>query len=56
MYVDLGKFDYTSFNSPSAFTWNTEVDTKVHIARIGLSYRFTRAGSLLEWAMGGFKY
>jgi outer membrane immunogenic protein len=57
MYVDLGKFDYTSFlPTPSPFTWNTEVDTRIHVARIGLSYRFTRAGSLLEWAMGGFKY
>jgi outer membrane immunogenic protein len=59
MYVDLGNFSYVSdyLNVPgTGFTWDTNVRTREHIARIGLSYRFTRAGSLLEWAMGGFKY
>jgi outer membrane immunogenic protein len=58
LYIDLGKFDYTNLQTPgpSGFTWNTEVETKAHIARLALTYRFTRAGSMLEWAMGGFKY
>ena len=59
LYIDLGKFDYTDLQSPAApagFTWNTEVQTRAHVARLALTYRFTRAGSMLEWAMGGFKY
>jgi outer membrane immunogenic protein len=55
LYVDLGKYSYTSFG-PAPLTWRTEVDTQFHVARVALSYRFTRAGSLLEWALGGFKY
>lgn len=55
MYVDLGSYSY---DSPGAggTTWTTDVDTKFHVARVGLSYRFTTAGSMLEWAMNGFHY
>jgi outer membrane immunogenic protein len=56
LYIDLGKFDYLSSNGAPGGVWNTEVDTRVHVARMALTYRFTRAGSLLEWAMGGFRY
>lgn len=58
LYVDLGKYSYTSLPSAGAptLTWDTAVDTRFHVARIALSYRFTRAPSLLHWAMGGFQY
>ena len=57
LYVDLGKYRYMSNSTPpSGFTGGTDVDTRAHVARVALSYRFTRAGSLLEWAMGGFHY
>jgi outer membrane immunogenic protein len=58
LYVDLGKYSYTDLQTPASgagFTWGTDVDTRFHVARVALSYRFTRAGSLLEWAMGGFR-
>ena len=59
LYIDLGKFGYTDIQAPAApagFTWNTEAETKAHVARLALTYRFTRSGSMLEWVMGGFKY
>ncbi len=57
LYVDLGKYSYISDPSIASPThWGTDVDTRFHVARVALSYRFTRAGSMLEWAMGGFKY
>lgn len=58
LYVDLGKYSYTSLAPGPGFgalSWSTKVDTQFHVARVALSYRFTTAGSLLEWAMGGFK-
>ena len=55
LYVDLGKYSYTSPNSAGTLLWTTDVDTRFQVARLALSYRFTRAGSLLEWAMGGFR-
>lgn len=59
LYLDLGDFNYTSvqFGNPApGFTWNTEVDTTAHVARLALTYRFTTAGSPFEWAAGGFRY
>ncbi len=38
LYIDLGKFDYTDIHAPAVpvgFTWNTEVQTKAHVARLG---------------------
>ncbi len=57
LYVDFGDFTYESYtaNNPTQI-WQTEVDTSFHVARIALSYRFTRSPSLLQWAMGGFQY
>ena len=57
LYVDLGDYSYLSFPSPlTPELFRTEVDTKFHVARIALSYRFTKAPSLLHWALGGFQY
>jgi outer membrane immunogenic protein len=57
LYVDLGNSNYQSLsNTPASGTWFTEVDTKAHIARGALTYRFTTAPSLWQWAMGGFRY
>jgi outer membrane immunogenic protein len=57
LYIDLGKCDYTSDHVPATTAnWNTEVNTKVQVARVALTYRFTRAGSPLGCGMGGFKY
>jgi outer membrane immunogenic protein len=56
LYVDLGNTNYQSLsNTPASGTWLTEVDTKAHIARAALTYRFTTAPSFLHWAMGGFR-
>jgi outer membrane immunogenic protein len=46
LYVDLGKNDYRNENLLGTFLTNFEdvsVETKVHIARIGLNYHFHRA-------------
>ena len=48
LYVDLGSFDYvspiTSFGSPFATTdgraWNTSIDAKEYVARVGINYLF----------------
>lgn len=57
LYVDLGKYGYTNAQTPpsATLTWGTEVDTKFHVARVAISYRFTGASSLLEWGTGGFR-
>jgi outer membrane immunogenic protein len=58
LYVDLGDFNYISTwvgAAPSVGRFVTDVDTKFHVARLALSYRFTGAPSLLQWAIGGFK-
>lgn len=60
LFVDLGSRNY--FSAASAPTpgnptlWNTDVDTRAHIVRAALSYRFTTAPGLLQWAQGGFRY
>jgi len=60
MYVDLGSRDF--FSAISAATpgqpslWNTDVDTRAHIVRAALSYRFTTAPGLWQWAQSGFRY
>jgi outer membrane immunogenic protein len=57
LYVDLGDFSYKNFSAASpGSSFRADVDTKFHVARVALSYRFTRAPSLLQWALGGFKY
>jgi outer membrane immunogenic protein len=57
LYVDLGRIDYESFAPTLPGTsMKTEVDTSFHVARVALSYRFTRAPSLIQWALGGFQY
>jgi outer membrane immunogenic protein len=58
LYVDLGDYSYTAFQTPpvpAGFTWGVNVDTKFHVARVALSYRFTNAGSFIEWGLGGFR-
>lgn len=55
LYVDLGKLSYDAAFLNVAPEWNARVDTGFHTIRLGLSYRFTGAGSLLEWAQGGFQ-
>jgi outer membrane immunogenic protein len=56
LYVDLGNTNYQSLsNTPASGTWLTEVDTKAHIARGALTYRFTTAPSFYHWVTGGFR-
>ena len=59
MYIDLGRHSFISpgfgaLGGNPAF-WNSEVDSRFHVARVALSYRFTTASSLIEWASNGFK-
>jgi outer membrane immunogenic protein len=55
LYVDLGKFDYDAAAPGGPPDWRTDIDTRFHTVRLGLSYRFTGARSLLEWGQGGFR-
>lgn len=60
MFVDLGSRDYFSPINPSTpgqpSFWNTDVETRAHVVRAALSYRFTAAPGLWQWAQGGFRY
>ncbi len=60
LYFDLGDRNYFSGISaatPGAPTfWNTDVETRAHVVRAALSYRFTAAPGLWQWAQGGFRY
>ncbi len=55
LYVDLGKYSYTSLNAPPTASIITGVNTRFQVVRLGVSYRFTRLDSMLDWALGGFK-
>lgn len=60
LYIDLGSRDYFSAISTSTpgnpSFWNTDIDTRAHIVRAALSYRFTTAPGLWQWAQSGFRY
>ena len=44
LYIDLGSFDYTSpvtsFGAADGRAWNTSVETKEYVARVGINYLF----------------
>jgi outer membrane immunogenic protein len=43
LYVDLGSFTYNSPNQVAPFTeffWTTSVNTRFHVARVGLNWKF----------------
>jgi len=57
LYVDLGKTHFTAFGQQNPiFSFDTELKTREHVARVALSYRFTTAPDFLSWAMSGFRY
>jgi outer membrane immunogenic protein len=49
LYVDLGSFSYIAPRVPASanFVWGADVDSRFHVVRVGLNYRFNWGGPVV---------